>query len=61
MDLNILRVVHAGHKMSWREAIRPGDQIHTTTKIINMEQRGVNDILDMLKRKSAREENYSSH
>jgi len=48
MDLNILRVVHAGHKMSWREAIRPGDQIHTTTKIINMEQRGVNDILDML-------------
>ncbi len=48
MDLNILRVVHAGHKMSWRETIRPGDQIHTTTKIINMEQRGVNDILDML-------------
>ena len=47
MDLNILRVVHAGHKMSWRDAIRPGDEIHTTAKIINMEQRGVNDILDL--------------
>lgn len=47
MDLNILRVVHAGHKMSWKETIRPGDQIHTTAKIVNMEQRGVNDILDM--------------
>jgi len=47
MDLNILRVVHAGHKMTWKEVIRAGDQIHTTTKIINMEQRGVNDILDM--------------
>ena len=47
LDLNILRVVHAGHKMSWREVIRPGDKIHTTAKIVNMEQRGVNDILDM--------------
>ncbi|MGY5872910.1 MAG: MaoC/PaaZ C-terminal domain-containing protein [Candidatus Thorarchaeota archaeon] len=47
MDLNILRVVHAGHKMSWRDVIRPGDEIHTTAKIINMEQRGVNDILDL--------------
>ncbi|MGY5879356.1 MAG: MaoC/PaaZ C-terminal domain-containing protein [Candidatus Thorarchaeota archaeon] len=47
MDLNILRVVHAGHKMMWREVLRPGDQIRTTAKIINMEQRGVNDILDL--------------
>ena len=47
MDLNILRVVHAEHKMSWREGLHPGDQIHTTAKIINMEQRGVNDILDL--------------
>ena len=47
MDLKILRVVHAGHKMSWRETIHPGDQIHTIAKIVNMEQRGVNDILDM--------------
>ena len=47
MDLNILRVVHAGHKMSWREVLRSGDEIHTTAKIINMEQRGVNDILDL--------------
>ncbi|GAH31518.1 unnamed protein product, partial [marine sediment metagenome] len=47
MELNILRVVHAGHKMSWREVIHPGDEIHTTAKIINMKQRGVNDILDL--------------
>ncbi len=47
MNLDILRVVHAEHKMSWRMALHPGDSIHTTAKIINMEQRGVNDILDL--------------
>ncbi|MHA1137422.1 MAG: MaoC/PaaZ C-terminal domain-containing protein [Candidatus Thorarchaeota archaeon] len=47
MELDILRVVHAGHKMSWREVIHPGDQIITTAKIINMEMRGVNNILDL--------------
>lgn len=47
IDLDILRVVHAEHKMSWRAAIHPGDSIRTTAKIINMEQRGVNDILDL--------------
>jgi acyl dehydratase len=47
MNLNILRVVHAEHRMSWREVLHPGDSIYTTAKIINMEQRGVNDILDL--------------
>ncbi len=48
MDFDILRVVHAEHQMSWREALHPGDEIHTTAKIINMEQRGINEILDLL-------------
>ena len=47
MNFDILRVVHAEHKMSWRAILHPGDSIHTTARIINMEQRGVNDILDL--------------
>ena len=47
MNLDILRVVHAEHRMSWRAALHSGDSIRTTAKIINMEQRGVNDILDL--------------
>ncbi|MHA2352461.1 MAG: MaoC/PaaZ C-terminal domain-containing protein [Candidatus Thorarchaeota archaeon] len=47
MDFNILRVVHAEHQMSWKETLTIGDEIHTTAKIINMEQRGVNEILDL--------------
>jgi acyl dehydratase len=47
MDFNILRVVHAEHQMSWKETLSIGDEIHTTAKIINMEQRGVNEILDL--------------
>ena len=47
MGLNILRAVHAEHKMSWREVLRPEDQIHTTARIINMEQRGINEVLDL--------------
>jgi len=48
MELDILRVVHAEHQMSWRKTLRPGDEIYTTAKIINMEQRGTNEILDLL-------------
>ncbi len=47
MNLDILRVVHAEHKMSWSTVLHPGDSIYTTAKIINMEQRGVNGILDL--------------
>ncbi|MHA2352114.1 MAG: MaoC/PaaZ C-terminal domain-containing protein [Candidatus Thorarchaeota archaeon] len=47
MDFDILRVVHAEHQMSWKETLSIGDEIHTTAKISNMEQRGVNEILDL--------------
>jgi acyl dehydratase len=56
MNFDIVRVVHAEHKMSWREVLHPGDSILTTAKIINMEQRGINDILD-LQIQCKREEN----
>jgi len=48
MQLNILRVVHAEHQMIWKDVFRVGDQIHTTAKIVNMESRGTNEILDLL-------------
>lgn len=47
MGLDMLRVVHAEHDMEWRGIVRPGDQILSKAKIINMERRGVNDILDL--------------
>lgn len=48
MNLNILRVVHAEHKIVWRNALHPGDEVSVTAKIANMEQRGSNEILDLL-------------
>ncbi|MFW9908969.1 MAG: MaoC/PaaZ C-terminal domain-containing protein [Candidatus Thorarchaeota archaeon] len=48
MNMNILRVVHAEHQMSWKKTLHPGDTITTTAKIINMERRGTNEILDLL-------------
>lgn len=48
MELNILRVVHAEHQMVWKDSFRVGDQIYTTAKIVNMERRGANEILDLL-------------
>ena len=47
MGLDFLRAVHAEQKMTWREIIRPGNQIHTTATIINMEQRGIHEVLDL--------------
>lgn len=47
MNLNMLRVVHAEHEMWWRERIRPSDQIISTAKIVNIEKRGANELLDM--------------
>ncbi|MHA1909950.1 MAG: MaoC/PaaZ C-terminal domain-containing protein [Candidatus Thorarchaeota archaeon] len=47
MNLNILRVVHAEQEMWWRELIHPGDRILTTAKIVNIEQRGVNELIDI--------------
>lgn len=48
MNMNMLRVVHAEHQMSWKKTLHPGDKITTTAKIINMERRGTNEILDLL-------------
>jgi acyl dehydratase len=48
MNLNIPRAVHAEHQIIWKNALHPGDKVHTTAKIINMEQRGINEILDLL-------------
>lgn len=47
MNLDILRVVHAEHEMWWRDRIRPGIEIISTLRIVNIEKRGVNEILDM--------------
>jgi acyl dehydratase len=48
MNLNMLRAVHAEHKISWRDAIHLGDEIYTLTKLTNMEKRGNNEIFDLL-------------
>lgn len=47
MNFDIYRVVHAEHKMSWKSALHAGDEIYTTAKIINMEKRGANEIVDL--------------
>jgi acyl dehydratase len=48
MNFNILRVVHAEHRMLWRDTLHPGDEVNTTARIISIEQRGSNEILDLL-------------
>jgi acyl dehydratase len=47
MNFNVMRVVHAEHQMSWKQPIHPDDKIWTTAKIVTMERRGVNEILDL--------------
>ncbi len=47
MQLDILRVVHAEHQMVWKDRFRVGDQVYTTAKIVNIEKRGTNEILDL--------------
>ncbi len=47
MGLNILRAVHAEHKMTWKEILHPGDQINTIARISLMEQLGINEVLGM--------------
>ncbi len=47
MNLDLLRVVHAEQEMWWKGRILPGAEVITTTKIVNMEQRGVNELLDL--------------
>ena len=47
MNFNIMRVVHAEHQIVWKETLHPGDAIQTTARIVTMERRGVNEILDL--------------
>ncbi|MFW9788956.1 MAG: MaoC/PaaZ C-terminal domain-containing protein [Candidatus Thorarchaeota archaeon] len=47
MNFNIMRVVHAEHQMFWKQLLLPGDKIKTTARIVAMEQRGANEILDL--------------
>lgn len=47
MNLDMLRVVHAEHEIWWKNRIRPGDEIVSIARIVNIEKRGVNEMLDM--------------
>jgi len=47
MNLDILRVVHAEQEIWWRDRIHPGDQIISTMKIVGIEPRGVNEMLNL--------------
>ncbi|MFW9952946.1 MAG: MaoC/PaaZ C-terminal domain-containing protein [Candidatus Thorarchaeota archaeon] len=47
MNLDILRVVHAEQEMWWRKQIHPNEDIITHAKIVNIEQRGSNEILEL--------------
>ncbi|NHI89396.1 MAG: hypothetical protein EAX87_07735 [Candidatus Thorarchaeota archaeon] len=47
MNFNIMRVVHAEHHMMWKKPLHPGDKIQTTARIVTMERRGINEILDL--------------
>lgn len=48
MNLDFLRLVHAEQKMRWKDTVRIGDEINTTAKIVNMEELGPHEILDLL-------------
>ena len=47
MNLNILRAVHAEHKMTWREPLHPGDQIKTIATISMIETKGINEVVGL--------------
>jgi acyl dehydratase len=47
MGLDILRVVHAEQEMSWKSVIRPGDEIHSSAKIVAMKKLGVHELLEL--------------
>jgi len=47
MNLDMLRVVHAEHEMWWKDRIRPDDEIVSTARIVNIEKRGANEMLDI--------------
>jgi acyl dehydratase len=47
MGLDILRVVHAEQEMTWKNVIRPGDEIYSSAKIVGMKKLGVNEMLEL--------------
>jgi acyl dehydratase len=47
MGLDILRVVHAEQEMKWNGVIRPGDEIYSSARIVEMKKLGVNEILEL--------------
>ncbi|MHA2042903.1 MAG: MaoC/PaaZ C-terminal domain-containing protein [Candidatus Thorarchaeota archaeon] len=47
MGLDILRVVHAEQEMNWKSVIRPGDEIHSSAKIVAMKKLGVHELLEL--------------
>ncbi|MHA1939569.1 MAG: MaoC/PaaZ C-terminal domain-containing protein, partial [Candidatus Thorarchaeota archaeon] len=47
IGLDILRVVHAEQEMSWMSVIRPGDEIHSSAKIVGMKKLGVHELLEL--------------
>jgi acyl dehydratase len=48
MNLDFLRVVHAGQTMRWKDTVHIGDEIYTTAKIVNMDHLGPHEVLDIL-------------
>ncbi|MFW9862852.1 MAG: MaoC/PaaZ C-terminal domain-containing protein [Candidatus Thorarchaeota archaeon] len=47
MGLDILRVVHAEQEMTWNSVIRPGDEIYSSARIVEMKKLGVNEMLEL--------------
>ena len=47
IGLDTLRLVHSQHKVTWKDLLRPGDQIHLNATIVNMKQHGIHDTMDL--------------
>jgi acyl dehydratase len=47
IGLDRLRLVHSQHKVTWKDLLRPGDQINLSATIVNMEQHGIHDAMDL--------------
>ncbi|MFX1263503.1 MAG: MaoC/PaaZ C-terminal domain-containing protein [Promethearchaeota archaeon] len=47
MGLDVLRVVHAEQEMTWNSVIRPGDEIYSSARIVEMKKLGANEILEL--------------
>ena len=47
MGLDMLRVVHSQHSMTWTNLLRSGDEVHISAKIADMQLHGIHDTLDL--------------